>query len=63
MRRRTHKLTINVTFDKPCTKAHALASVKDCIHGVFYPFQWDDTMPGEFRVRSFTNHKEKENGT
>jgi len=58
MKTRKHKLTISVTFDRPCTKAHAQESVTDCIHGTFYPYQPDvDTDPGEFVVRSFTRAK------
>ena len=50
----THELVIRVRFDKKCTKTHALASVRDCIHGDHYPHQPDiDNDPGVFTVKSF----------
>lgn len=54
-KKKTHYLKMRVTFDRPCSSAHARASVSDCIHGVFYPYQKDlDVDPGEFKVRSIT---------
>jgi hypothetical protein len=47
---RKHTFTITVTFDKPCSAAHALREVKDTIHGEFYPTQRDDSEPGSYRV-------------
>ncbi len=53
MKTKSHKFTISVTFDKPCTKEHALKSVRDCVHGDFYPYQMEDGEPGEFKIRGF----------
>lgn len=50
---RKHTFTIAVTFDKQCTKQHALLAVRDTIHGEFYPTQRDDSEPGSYRVSSF----------
>lgn len=52
MKSRTHKLIVNVTFDKPCSKAHAAKEFADCIYGEFYPTQFKDDDPGTFRIRS-----------
>ena len=53
---KVHYFVIGVTFDKPTTKTHALASVKGCIHGEFYPYQPNvKTDPGSFKVKTFKN--------
>lgn len=49
---RSHTLQITVTMDKPCTATHALREVRDTIYGTFYPTQYEDNDPGEYRVRS-----------
>lgn len=60
-KQRTHEFVIRVTFDRKCTASHALTSVKDCIHGEFYPFQPDyDRDPGEFKVKSFKHLKREQ---
>lgn len=33
----SHLVVMRVRFDKPCTSAFAVAAVKDCVHGEFYP--------------------------
>jgi len=48
---RTHEVVLKVTFDRPCSAAHALAQVKDNIHGEFYPTQFEDKDPGLFTVK------------
>lgn len=50
---RNHELIIKVRFDKPCSKSHALASVRDCIHSDHYPYQPTDQHPGQFDVKTF----------
>lgn len=50
-KKRIHALKITVTFDKPCSVTHAAKEVADCIHGDFYPTQYDDRDdPGLFKV-------------
>lgn len=57
MRSKTHKITLTVTFDKPCNRAQAVAAVKDNVHGTFYPVAYTDADPEEFRVRSVRSAK------
>ncbi len=59
MERRMHSLTINVTFDKPCSVAWASECVGDNIHGEYYPAQFEDHHPGVFRVRSISRQRRK----
>lgn len=49
-KQRTHEFIIAVRFDEPCSTKHAIASVKDCIHGTHYLPQFNDGDPGEFKV-------------
>lgn len=51
-KQKTHELVIRVTFDKPCSKKHAINEVKDCIHGEFYPTQHSDSDPEIFKVKN-----------
>ena len=37
MRTRTHRVTLTVRFDRPCSRAWAVSAVRDEIHGEFYP--------------------------
>lgn len=53
MKKRKHTFTITVTFDKACTELLALSNVADSIHGKFYPTQFTDDQPGEFKVNRF----------
>lgn len=50
-KQRKHTFQISVTFDKKCTARVGLREVKDNIHGPFYTTQYEDSDPGEFRVR------------
>jgi len=50
----THKLIVTVRFDRKCTAAHARREFADCIHGLHYPTQRDDSEPGEFRIGRVT---------
>ncbi|MER9436727.1 hypothetical protein NKJ04_17690 [Mesorhizobium sp. M0618] len=52
-KKKIHEFVIRVRFDKPCTAAHAIAQVKDNIHGNFYPYQHEDHFPGEGWIKSF----------
>lgn len=51
-KQRTHVVTMRVTFDKPTGVKAAADAVRDCIHGEFYPTQFDDSQPGSFKVKS-----------
>ena len=51
-KQRRHEVVLVVTFNRPCSEAHAVAQVKDCINGDFYPSAWDDKDPDEFVVRT-----------
>ena len=57
-RKRTQKVVLNMTFDKPVTKEEALAAAKDNIHGTFYPIPEKTGGAGSFTVRSFTPYRE-----
>lgn len=50
---RRHQLVITVTFDRLCSKRDALAAVRDCIHGDFYPTTFREGDPERFKVRAF----------
>ncbi|MBC8337074.1 MAG: hypothetical protein H8E39_00140 [Alphaproteobacteria bacterium] len=39
MKTKRHEVTLVIRASTKCTKAEAVAAVKDCIHGVFYPFR------------------------
>lgn len=49
---RSHLVLMRVTFDKPCTAAHAVREAKDCIHGEFYPTSLREGDPGTMTVRT-----------
>lgn len=51
---RSHQVLVRVTFNKPCSSAFALAAVKDCVHGEFYPSTYGEPGPDAFTVRSVT---------
>jgi hypothetical protein len=65
MKARTHRVTLTVTFDKPCTRKVAVAEVRDNIHGLFFASgaglpKWESWAPGypeEFKVRSVRSAK------
>ncbi len=65
MKARTHRVTLTVTFDKPCTRKVAVAEVRDNIHGEFYPSgaglqSWEWPTPGypeTFKIRSVRSAK------
>jgi hypothetical protein len=51
----SHLVVVRVRFDKPCTSAFAVAAVKACVHGEFYPppiREWDG--PDAFTVKGVT---------
>lgn len=51
----SHLIVMRVKFDKPCTNAFAVAAVKDCVHGEFYPQPTRDwTGPDAFKIRGVT---------
>jgi hypothetical protein len=61
MKRKTHKLVVNVTFDKPISKADAAKLFADSVWGKFYPsalpgMVYEDT-PGLFKIRSVKAQK------
>jgi len=45
-----HEICLVVTFNKPCTKADAVRTAKDCIHGDFYPNSEKDGAPDKMKV-------------
>lgn len=51
-KKRTHRVTLSVTFNNPCTVAFAVAAVRDSIHGSFYPDKQKDGDPTVFEVRA-----------
>lgn len=51
-KQRSHTVLVTVSFDKACTRAVALRELKDTIHGNEYCTQFEDSEPGEYRVRS-----------
>lgn len=59
MKSRTHTVMVTVTFDKPCTRRIALRELKDTIHGNEYCTQFEDSEPGEYRVRTVKMAPEK----
>lgn len=54
IRKTSHLVVVRVKFDKPCTSAFALSSVKDCVNGDFYPHSRQITDPGLFTVKGVT---------
>lgn len=50
---RRHQFVITVTFDRLCTQRDAIAAVRDCIHGEFYPTAWSERDPEVLKVRGF----------
>jgi hypothetical protein len=55
MKSRTHSFTINVTFNRACTRSVALREMKDdgdINAGTHYCTQLDDGEPETFKVRS-----------
>ena len=56
----SHLVVVRVRFDKPCTSAFALAAVKDCVHGDFYPLSSAEIpCPGTFTIKSVTRLPER----
>lgn len=51
-KKRQHRVVMVLSFDEPCTQAHAVASAKDCIHGDFYPTSLNPGDPGKMVVRT-----------
>lgn len=52
---RSHQVIMRVSFDKPCSSVFALAAVKDCMHGDFYPTETGErSCPGMFTVKAIT---------
>lgn len=51
----SHLVVMRVRFDKPCTSAFAIAAVKVCVHGEFYPPPTREmTGPDSFSVKGVT---------
>lgn len=53
MKKRQHQLVITISFDRPCTKAHAIDSARQCIHGELFPYAFNDGDPETMTVRGF----------
>ncbi len=52
MKKRVHELIVKVRFDKPTTRAHAVASFRDNVHGDFYPVAYFDGDPEIMKIKS-----------
>jgi hypothetical protein len=50
---RRHSFVITVSFDRACGSQHAIAAVRDCIHGEHFPCSFSDEQPEIMKVRSF----------
>ena len=47
---RTHTLVVVAKFNKPCTKAHALRELRNCVSGnLYYPTEIPEGAPTELR--------------
>lgn len=51
MKTRSHEIIVTVNFDKPTTRAHAVASFRDNVHGTFYPTSFFDDEPEIMLIR------------
>ena len=49
---RVHEVIVKVRFDKPTTRAHAVASFRDNVHGDFYPVAYHDNDPEVMKIKS-----------
>ena len=58
MKQYRHEVTIVIRADKKCSKAQAVAAVKDCIHGTFYPYE-PDAGHGEFKIAAVKSRPAK----
>jgi hypothetical protein len=54
MHQKLHTLYITVMMDKPCSKAVAARSLRDCIGGEFSCTAYEDGEPEAFQVRHIT---------
>jgi len=52
MKSRVHEVIVKIRFDKPTTRAHAVAEFRDNVHGDFYPTQLRDSDPGIFTIKT-----------
>lgn len=51
----SHQVVVRVKFDKPCSSAFAIAAVKDCVHGEFFPSASGEIpCPDMFTVKGVT---------
>jgi hypothetical protein len=51
----SHLVVVRVRFDMPCTNAFAVAAVKDCVNGDYYPSPTGEmTGPQVFTVKGAT---------
>jgi hypothetical protein len=62
MKQRTHRVTLTVTFDKPCTRKVALEELRDNIHGEFFTTCYalgtpPQIHPDKFKIRSVRSAK------
>lgn len=52
MKARIHEVIVKVRFDKPTSRAHAVATFKNNVHGTFYPCAFEDNDPETMRIKS-----------
>lgn len=57
MKSRVHEVLVKIRFDAPISRGRAVAEIRDNIHGTFYPTQWEDNDPGEFKISSIRSAK------
>jgi hypothetical protein len=52
MKSKTHRVVLELSFDRPCSVTHAVAQAKDCIHGQFYPTAFENSDPEVFTIKA-----------
>lgn len=59
MKSRFHEVVVKVRFDKPTTRAHAVAEFRDNVHGEFYPYARYDSDPETMMITSVRGYRRK----
>ncbi len=52
MKSKVHEVIVKVRFDKPTTRAHAVAEFRDMIYGEFYPTAHFPTDPEIMTIKT-----------
>lgn len=56
-KKRVHRVTLELSFDRPCGVKHAVAQANDVIHGMFYTTALNPGDPESVKVRRIVRQR------